>query len=133
MPTSRPDAELRPRRILVIDDYQDGADALADLLRTDGAVVEVAYDAETALARASTGHPSIAFLDLSLGPTDGCELIGALRAAAGAPIRVVAFSGWNDPRDRARAQQAGFDHFLVKGAAIDLVLEQSRILPPSQP
>ena len=47
-----------PRKILVVDDNRDAADSLAQLLRTVGHDVEIAYDAGAAM-NAWTGQCSV--------------------------------------------------------------------------
>lgn len=119
------------RRILVVDDYRDGADALADLLRSDGATVRVAYDATGAVKAADDLLPEVVFLDLSLGTGDGCQVGKEIRDRSPSAVRLIAYSGWDRPAERARAAAAGFDEFVVKGAPIESILMQSRIVPPA--
>jgi DNA-binding response OmpR family regulator len=119
------------RRVLVVDDYRDGADALADLLRSDGAEVRVAYDAKGAVEAADALLPEVVFLDLSLGAGDGCQVGREIRERSPVPVRLIAYSGWDRAAERARAAAAGFDEFVVKGAPIESILVQSRIVPPA--
>src|SRR5690606_12079637 len=124
----RLDDMSRPRRILVVDDYRDGADALGDLLRSDGADVVVAYDGPNALNAAAQHLPDVVFLDLSLAGRDGCEVGREIRARSDSPLRLIAYSGWDRTAERQRAAAAGFDEFVVKGSPIEKLLAQSRIL-----
>jgi CheY-like chemotaxis protein len=34
--------------------------------------------------------------------------------AAGRPVRLIALTGWGQALDKAKAQEAGFDHHFVK-------------------
>jgi CheY-like chemotaxis protein len=122
------DGSGRPRRILVVDDFRDGADALGDLLRSDGAEVVVAYDGPQALDAAAQLTPDVVFLDLSLGMGDGCDVGREIRARSDKPVRLIAYSGWDRTAERQRAAAAGFDEFVVKGSPIERLLAQSRIL-----
>lgn len=38
------------------------------------------------------------------------------------PVRLIAYTGYNQPIDRTRARDAGFDHFLVKPIATNVLL-----------
>ena len=118
----------RPRRILVVDDYRDGADALGDLLRSDGAEVMVAYGERDALEAAALHAPDVIFLDISLAGQDGCEVGRQIRSRTETPFRLIAYSGWDRTAERERAAAAGFDEFVVKGTSIEKVIAQSRIL-----
>jgi hypothetical protein len=70
-------------RVLVVDDNQDAADSLGELLALLGYRAEVAYDPAQALALASAAMPEVAILDIGLPGMDGFELGGRLRGLAG--------------------------------------------------
>jgi signal transduction histidine kinase/ActR/RegA family two-component response regulator len=111
-------------RVLVVDDNADAAQMLAALLEVQGHDVSVEYDARGALARAQDEHPDVLLLDIGLPDMDGYELARRLRAQpenAGATL--VALTGYGQNQDRAEAQQAGFDHYLVKPADLNEVNE----------
>jgi signal transduction histidine kinase/ActR/RegA family two-component response regulator len=111
-------------RVLVVDDNVDAAQMLAALLEVQGHAVSVEYDARSALARARSEHPDVLLLDIGLPDMDGYELARRLRAQpenAGATL--VALTGYGQNQDREEAQQAGFDHYLVKPADMNDVNE----------
>jgi signal transduction histidine kinase/CheY-like chemotaxis protein len=111
-------------RVLVVDDNADAAQMLAALLEVQGHAVSVEYDARGALARARNEHPDVLLLDIGLPDMDGYELARRLRAQpenAGATL--VALTGYGQNQDREEAQQAGFDHYLVKPADLNEVNE----------
>jgi len=108
-------------RVLVVDDYQDGADSLALMLRAFGADARAAYDGETALLCAAEFHPAIVLLDLTLPGVSGLDVARAIRAAETTPVRLVAVSGWSDDNTRAETVAAGFDEYVVKPIAIEKV------------
>jgi signal transduction histidine kinase/ActR/RegA family two-component response regulator len=111
-------------RVLVVDDNADAAQMLAALLEVQGHAVSVEYDARGALARARSEHPDVLLLDIGLPDMDGYELARRLRAQpenAGATL--VALTGYGQNQDREEAQQAGFDHYLVKPADLNEVNE----------
>jgi two-component system, sensor histidine kinase len=107
-------------RILVVDDNQDAADSLAELLALMGASVTVAYGGEEALTAMTACPPTIAFLDIGMPLLDGYELAARIRASdALAGITLIALSGWGQVSDRDRIMAAGFDHHLIKPADIE--------------
>jgi len=103
------------RRVLVVDDNQDAAEALSYLLSRAGHKVEVAGDASQALSAVDAFRPQIAILDIGLPVVDGYELGRELRERLGdaTPI-LIALSGYGQEQDRRRSEQAGFASHLVK-------------------
>jgi signal transduction histidine kinase len=106
-------SEIAKRRVLIVDDNEDAAELLAELLRKKGHEVEVAYDAPQALLTVSRFGPDTAILDIGLPSMDGYELAQRLRRG-GFDHRLIALSGYGQAPDRARSQEAGFDAHLVK-------------------
>ncbi len=103
-----------PRRILVVDDNEDAAMLLADVLRMRGHEVEIANDAPSALERVERFAPEIAMLDIGLPVIDGYELAARIRARMGPAVRMFAVTGYGQDHDRSRCEAAGFDRHFVK-------------------
>ena len=102
-------------RIVVVDDNQDAADMLALLLETTGAEVAVAYDGHSALELVRNERPSVVLLDIGLPDIDGYDVARAIRAQPeGAPVFLIALTGYSREEDIQRARDAGFDRHLVK-------------------
>jgi signal transduction histidine kinase len=117
-PASSTEPEPAPERkfrILLADDNVDFSASLATLLRREGHELLVAEDGLRALEAAPAFQPDFAFLDIGLPGLNGYALARALRAnpATGDTV-LVAVTGWGQERDRQLAQEAGFDHHLVK-------------------
>ena len=103
------------QRVLVVDDNQDAADMLYELLGSKGYDARVAYDGPSALRLAEGFAPDIAFVDIGLPVMDGYELACRLREMPGlTSIRLIAVTGYGQESDRHKSRQAGFDHHLVK-------------------
>jgi CheY-like chemotaxis protein len=102
------------RRILVVDDNQDAADALVEALAATGHQAVVAYDGPSGLDAAARARPEAAFLDIGLPVMDGYELARRLRDLLGSEVKLVAVTGYGQERDRALSRAAGFDEHLVK-------------------
>jgi PAS domain S-box-containing protein len=103
------------RRILVVDDNVDAAEALSRILRLQDQEVCVAHDGDTALQMAGAMQPEIVFLDLEMPKVNGLEVARQLRT--GGPVRpllLVATTGFGQEEDRRRTAEVGFDHHLVK-------------------
>jgi CheY-like chemotaxis protein len=114
---------LRGRRVLVVDDNEDGADALAMLLTYAGAELRVAYDGPAALAAMPDFRPDSVLLDIGLPGLDGHATCQALRALPGGSyVAVVALTGFGQEHDKQRARAAGFDAHLTKPVDVDSVV-----------
>jgi PAS domain S-box-containing protein len=128
---AQPDRQLDewpPRRdrqssILVVDDNQDAADLLAEVLRDQGHDVQVAHDGPQALERLTAFRPEVAILDIGLPVMDGYELALALRDRLGPELRLLAVTGYGQERDRARSHEVGFERHFVKPVALTDLLE----------
>ncbi|HEY8050606.1 MAG TPA: ATP-binding protein, partial [Ramlibacter sp.] len=108
------------RRMLIVDDNQDVAESMAELLRLRGHHVTTAYDAASALRVAAHEAWDAAFLDLGLPGMNGYELAEALRAMpAHSNMPVFAVSGYGRSEDRRKTSQARFTGHLVKPVSVE--------------
>ncbi|WP_240636129.1 response regulator [Caldimonas tepidiphila] len=104
-------------RVLVVDDNADAAETVAMFLELEGHSVETAGDGLEALGRAATFEPDVVVLDIGLPGLDGYEVARRLRqSSACAGALLVALTGYGQSSDREQADEAGFDHHLVKPA-----------------
>ncbi|QOY92865.1 response regulator [Massilia sp. UMI-21] len=115
-------------RILLVEDNVDACDTLRALLELAGHDVAVAYDGRAGLEAAQTRHYDIVVCDIGLPGIDGLEIVRQLRRTQSAepPARrsfIIALSGYGQLEDRERALGAGFDRYLVKPAAPDILLD----------
>jgi PAS domain S-box-containing protein len=104
----------RGRRVLVVDDSEDAAESLAELVEMFGHMVEVAYDGPSAIAKARANTPDVILCDLGLPGMSGYDVARALRGASMAGLQIVAVSGFAQPEDLRRAAEAGFDRHVAK-------------------
>ena len=116
-----------PRRIVVADDNEDSAQSFAMLLSFSGHEVRIAHDGEEALDAVRAFRPDFAFLDIGMPRLSGYEVAEAVRAEPwGREVRLIAVTGWGQPDDKLRAQNAGFDQHLLKPidpAEVDRLLD----------
>ena len=134
-PEEKSDAPAKPggltvtrrQRILVVDDNQDAAHMLAELLAIEGHATQTATDAPGALQIAPAFRPSIALIDLGLPVMDGYELATHLRSIPGLEtIHVLALTGYGQEIDRRRTSEAGFTRHLVKPISLEELLSAIR-------
>jgi two-component system, sensor histidine kinase len=103
------------RRILVVEDNPDAAEAMQMLLERMGHEVRVVSDGRDALAVAVSLRPDVILLDIGLPGMDGYELAQRLRAAPETcAANIIAVSGYGQEKDRSRSLTMGFDLHLVK-------------------
>jgi PAS domain S-box-containing protein len=118
-PLERPDA----RRVLIVDDNQDAAEMLADMLTSLGHVTKVAGDGPAALVAVESFVPDVALLDIGLPVMDGYDLARRLRSSSAASgARLFAVTGYGQTDDRARSREAGFDAHFVKPLDLDAIV-----------
>ena len=108
------------RRILVVDDNEDAAGLLGEVLRMRGHDVHLAHDAAAAVALAGATVPEIVLLDLGLPDQDGFEVAARLRNEVGLrDCLLVAVTGYGQEHHRARSAEMGFSHHVVKPIDLD--------------
>ena len=115
--------EPRVGRVLVVDDNADGLEMLVAALRHAGVDAVGASLPVEALAIAARERPQAAILDVGLPQMNGFELARVLRERTdGAPLRLVALTGYGQPHDLAAARAAGFDAFFVKPVDVTVLI-----------
>ncbi|MGX4641363.1 hybrid sensor histidine kinase/response regulator [Massilia sp. SYSU DXS3249] len=116
-------AALAPCRVLIIEDNPDAADTLKAFLDMEGHDTSVVHDGQEGLARLLSERFDVVVCDVGLPGMDGLEVVSRLRAEQdGAAPVAIGLSGYGQAEDRARAQAAGFDHYLVKPVSPDALL-----------
>ena len=110
--------------VLVVDDNQDAADTLAEVLKIMGCRTATAYDGLEGVEKAEQLRPDAVVLDLGMPRLNGYEACQRIRALPwGKAVRLVAVSGWGQQEDRRRSMEAGFDAHLVKPVAPDELMK----------
>ncbi len=121
-PAAAPERSVR--QVLVVDDNQDSADTLAEVLRLMGCEAETAYDGVEGVEKAQQLRPDALVLDLGMPRMNGFEACRRIRSQPwGRGMKIVAVSGWGQQEDRRRSAEAGFDAHLVKPVVPDALLE----------
>jgi CheY-like chemotaxis protein len=109
-------------RVLFVDDDLRTREAVQEVLRLAGALVELAASAHEGVAAVDVFKPQVILCDIAMPGEDGYAFIRKLRAreAAGArPIPALAFTALTAEDDRRRALAAGFALHLTKPIDID--------------
>ncbi len=125
------------QRVLVIDDRLDAILPIRVILRKDGHEVFEAHDGPSGVQLAIDTAPDLILCDIGLpGKWNGYDVVNELRQhPTTRDTYIVALSGYSQPADRQRAQEAGFDLHLAKpidGARLrELIENQYRLQTPS--
>jgi len=112
------------RRVLIVDDSEDGAESLAMLLEFGGHETYKAHDGIAALEAAERLRPDAVLLDIGLPRMNGYEVGRRIRQTPwGKQLTLVALTGWGQDEDRDRSRDAGFDAHMVKPVDLDALLK----------
>lgn len=100
------------KKILVVDDEQSIAGAIAYAFRREGYIVEIAYDGEEALRKAASFKPSVMVLDVMMPKLDGYDVCRKLenRGAMG----IIMLTVKNDIVDKIIGLELGADDYMTK-------------------
>jgi two-component system response regulator HydG len=110
--TRRPPMNAKTVRIMIVDDDQDLAESLADLLKVFGYEVTLAANGRDALQRAQMSDFDITFMDVRMpvmNGVDSCLAIKQIKPQA----RIVMMTGFKEPI-LAKATAAGAEGPLQK-------------------
>ena len=111
-------------RILIVDDMVAAAESLEAFLRVHGHQVQRAADGPSALVQARAFLPDVVLLDIGLPGMTGFEVAQRMRSDDALPrCLIVAISGYSQEEHRRSAMEAGIDHYVVKPADLDMLLE----------
>ena len=113
------------RRVLVVDDNRDAANATAMLVEDMGGVARVAYDGESAVEMLQEFQPEVILLDIGMRGLDGYETCLRIRRVLSNRVLLVALTGFGQEQDKDKTTRAGFDAHLTKptdGAALVEIL-----------
>ncbi len=109
-----------PRRVLIVDDNEDGALSLAKILSLSGHATHTAHDGQEAIEMAERLRPDVVLLDIGLPRLNGYEACRRIREQPwGKEMLLVAVTGWGADTYRHRSTEAGFDTHVVKPVDLD--------------
>jgi CheY-like chemotaxis protein len=123
--------------ILIVDDNPVNLKLARVILTLEGYNVEVATDAEEALARLAVFHPRLILMDLQLPGMDGLTLARRLKSdAATRGVIILALTAYAMKGDEKKALAAGCDGYITKPIdtrALPLAIARQLARSPSQP
>lgn len=110
------------RRILLVEDHGDTAEAMTALLELFGHQVQRAGDVAAALDIAARGQFDLLISDLGLPDGSGLDLVRSLRSG-GVGLPAIALSGYGQEQDIEQSRLAGFQYHLVKPVDVSRLME----------
>lgn len=108
----------RSMRILVVEDNLRLADTLADALRAENYMVDIANDGLQGYEDAASGIYDILILDLMLPKMNGYEVLSSLRSD-GNHIPVLILSARAELDDKVQGFRVGADDYVTKPFEIE--------------
>jgi CheY-like chemotaxis protein len=120
-------------KILLVEDNEASADALARRLERRDYSVVIAADGHQAVAFAKSKQPDLILMDLGLPGIDGWDATAHLKADPETKhIPIIVLSAHAMPNDRHQALAAGGDDFDSKPVVFDRLLQKIETLLTSQ-
>ena len=112
-------------RVLLVEDHQELAATVADVLRGEGMAVDVALDGQIALDRAGIYPYDVIVLDRDLPGVHGDEVCRRL-VASGNESRVLMLTAAGRVEDRVDGLELGADDYLPKPFAFTELIARIR-------
>jgi len=103
-----------PATILVVEDDQDTAQFLRELLAEAGHSVLTAGNGNEAIRLFKSDQPDLVLMDLMLPGMDGYAVTQRIRAMAPGKIPIIMLTAAGQPSSKLRGFDAGVDDFVVK-------------------
>ncbi len=110
-PGMLPLLQVGSRRILVVDDEREIREVLAETLRDEGFVVQLAADGAEAMQEIEREAPDLVLLDMRMPRVDGWQFAQRLRSR-GITVPIVVMTAARNAK--AWAEEVGAVDFLAK-------------------
>ncbi|MGI6229497.1 MAG: response regulator transcription factor [Tractidigestivibacter sp.] len=113
--------------ILVVEDEKNLADAIVEILNSNGYNAEATYDGTSGLEKAQSDAYDAIVLDVMLPGMDGREIVHELRRA-GKSTPILMLTALSSTKDKVDALDAGADDYMTKPFESDELLARLRAL-----
>lgn len=120
-----------PKRVLLVDDFEDSRTGLKKLLEIEGFEVVEASDGVQAIERALNWKPDLILMDLSLPGIDGFNATKRIKEdAAMKSVPIIALSAYDIEYVERLIATAGWADFVTKPVDFDVLLvRMAKYLP----
>ncbi|MBL9206306.1 MAG: response regulator transcription factor [Opitutaceae bacterium] len=122
--------ELKPKKILIVDDESDVTDLVAYHLKAKGFLVEALNDPNGSIGAARSFLPDLVILDVMMPDLNGIQICRMLRADPKLKrVPVIFLTAKAEENDRIQGLETGADDYIPKPFSIkELVLRVQSIL-----
>ena len=111
-------------RVLVVDDNQNGALALATYLSLEQIEARTAFGGRQAIEAAAVWLPHVILMDVSMPECNGIEAACVLRRDTHTcGIAIIAFTALDETEVRRHSHNNEFDGYLQKGGSLIQLVE----------
>lgn len=114
-------------RILVVEDEEPIAEALAHILTKNKYLVDTCYDGESGYDNAMTGIYDLIILDIMLPGMNGLDILSSIRKN-GISCPVLLLTAKDEISDKVKGLDSGADDYLTKPFAMEELLARIRSL-----
>lgn len=119
----------RPARILVVEDEDNIALALAHVLGREGWTVSRVADGDAGLAAIEADRPDLVLLDVMLPGKSGYEVCQAIRLKPElAAVKILMMTARGNAMERRKGLALGADGFIAKPFDLRDLMAQARAL-----
>jgi DNA-binding response OmpR family regulator len=120
--------EIKPKRILIIEDDSSLGLSLSEKFRTSGFDVEISVDGETGLRIIEEKRPDIILLDLILPKKNGFRILAELNKIGALPgLPVIVITNLESTFDIERAFSYNIMAYLIKANySLDEIVKKVR-------
>jgi CheY-like chemotaxis protein len=113
-------AKSNTLKILIIDDNQDFADVMSELIEMLGYRTFIANKGREGIAKAKEFHPDVIICDIGLPEMNGYEVAESIRNDNELKdLLLISLSGYTSQKDIERSMAAGFNQHLAKPVDIN--------------
>lgn len=114
-------------KILVVEDSQEVADAVRDMLSAEGYEVAVTYSGPDGIQLFQQVRPDLVILDLMLpGGVHGFDVLKAMREYTNVPV--IMLTGRDQEVDRVVGIEMGADDYIVKPFSMRELLARVKVV-----
>jgi CheY-like chemotaxis protein len=118
---------------LIIDDNQQMAETLAQIVQLLGVEADVAFGARTGIMKLQQAVPDVVFLDVSMPGVDGFEVMAYFRRLPELKdVPVIVITSDDQPETAQKAKDTGVLKLLVKPPSVESIenaLRAAGVLP----
>jgi len=120
-----------PKRVLLVDDFEDSRIGLKKLLEIEGYEVIEAADGAQAIESALSSRPDIILMDLSLPGIDGFSATQRIKEdAAMNRVPIIVLSAHDEEHIEPMIEKAGWVDFVTKPVDFEaLLVRMAKYLP----